>query len=49
MGKNRGIRSIVTIRVWVMVQKMLKVIRAGSTEGIMEDVKDQRAEELKCC
>lgn len=38
-----------TIEIWVMVQKMLKVIRAGSTEGIMGDVKDQRAEELKCC
>lgn len=48
-NKKRGIRSIVTIEIWVMVQKMLKVIRAGSTEGIMGDVKDQQAEELKCC
>lgn len=38
-----------TMEIWVTVQKMLKVMRAGSTEGIREDVKDQRAEEMKCC
>lgn len=31
-----------------MVQKMLKVIRAGITEGILGDAKDRRAGELKC-
>lgn len=31
-----------------MVQKMLKVIRAGITEGIMGDAKDRQAGELKC-
>lgn len=32
-----------------VVKKMLKVIGTGSTEGIMGDAKDQRAEELKYC
>lgn len=30
-----------------MVQEMLKAIRAESIEGILGDVKDQQAEELK--
>ena len=38
-----------TGEIGAMVKKILKVIRTGSTEGIMGDAKDQRAEELKYC